>query len=71
MTDDVLLRSIFYERDGQWFEARYYGRKIVWTGPAPVFFLNTYGWPRFFQKSPSLALVKEGPKALTISHHSD
>jgi hypothetical protein len=66
MSDDVLLRRLYYEENGQWMEARYYGRRVVWVGPAPVLLLHLCRWPWRTQEPPSLALVKEGPKAIIL-----
>lgn len=69
MSDDVLLRcSYFKQPDGSYLEVRYFGRHIMWAGLAPVvlFHLADLPWGPFRESSPSLALVKEGPKALVL-----
>lgn len=79
--ESILLRSMYIQTDDGYLEIKYYGRRIVWIGAAPVFFLEVADWPWHFDRSepipyrpwwmPSLALVKEGPKALTVYHRSD
>lgn len=71
MSGDVLVRcSYFRQPDGTYIEVRYIGRRIVWVETfVPFFRLMTGDWPWEFDRSPSLALVKEGPKALVLASH--
>jgi hypothetical protein len=64
--DDVLLRRTYFKRGDRWFEVRYFGRHIVWVEELPLFLMTSHSWPWLFPESPSLALVKEGPKALIL-----
>jgi hypothetical protein len=84
MSDNVLVRcSYFQQPDGSYLEVRHIGRHIV-AEPAPVLFLEYRKlfapahwspekpfWALHQEPSSSLALVKEGPKALTICHRGD
>jgi hypothetical protein len=66
--EDVLLRSLFVKTDDGYLEVRYYGRRVVWVGPAPVSWMYYGAWPwLWLEPSPSLAIVKEGPKALVLA----
>ena len=70
--DNVLVRcSYFKQPDGSYLEVRYFGRRIVWVEPVPFFLLAIHDWPWQVGRSPSLALIKEGAKALTIYHRGD
>jgi len=65
--EDVLLRCLYVKQpDGSYLEVRYFGRTIVWVGQAPVLIFQHSVWPWLNQEPPSLALVKEGPKAITV-----
>ena len=69
MEESVLLRCVYFERDGVLYEARFLGRRMVWCERAQVVFID---WPRTMWKvdgldvKPCTTLVKEGAKAIVL-----
>ena len=70
MEESVLLRCVYFKRDGVLYEARFLGRRMLWCERAQVVFID---WPRMmwkvegFDAKPCTALVKEGPKAIVLA----
>ena len=69
MEESVLLRCVYFKRDGVLYEARFLGRRMMWCEKAQVVFID---WPRTmwkvdgFDAKPCTALAREGPKAMAL-----